>query len=231
MTYQLGIIGGVGSSASSYFYEKLLNRTKVNKDQDHLDMIILNHASIPDRTSYIIDHSKESPLDAILEDIKILNDLNVELIMIPCNTSHYFYNEFQDASKAKVYHMIKETVKHLSSQGITKVGIWATDGTIQSELYQKACNEFNVEYEIPCPENQKIVMSLIYDYVKAGKKGDYGLFKKIQREMNKKEVQSIILACTELSVLKQQLQLSSYFCDPLDIACDYILDYFHKEKI
>ena len=231
MTYQLGIIGGVGSSASSYFYEKLLNNTKVNKDQDHLDMIILNHASIPDRTSYIVDHSKENPLPAILEDIKILNNLNVELIMIPCNTSHYFYDEFQAASKAKVYHMIKETVKHLASQGIKKVGIWATDGTIQSELYQKACIEFNIEYVIPCSENQKIVMSLIYDYVKAGKKGDYGLFKKIQREMNKKEVQSIILACTELSVLKQQLQLSSYFCDPLDIACDYILDYFQKEKI
>ena len=53
MHYQLGILGGVGSDASAYLYEKILKHTAVDKDQDHLDMVILNHASIPDRTSYI----------------------------------------------------------------------------------------------------------------------------------------------------------------------------------
>ncbi len=229
MSYQLGIIGGVGSEASAYFYDKLIKHTKVNKDQDHLDMIILNHATIPDRTAHILDNTKPSPLEPILDDIKILNDLQVSLIMIPCNTSHYYFDIFQANSKVPIYHMIEETIAYLASQNIHKVGIWATSGTINSKLYQQACAKYELSYEIPSEENQALVMSLIYDDVKAGKAINMDNFKTINKEMLAKEVDCVILACTELSILKEKLQLDNFFCDPLDIACNKILQTFKKE--
>lgn len=229
MSYQLGIIGGVGSEASAYFYDKLIKHTKVDKDQDHLDMIILNHASIPDRTAHILDNTKPSPLQPILNDLKILNDLQVSLIMIPCNTSHYYYDTFKANSNAPIYHMINETIAYLAKQNIHKVGIWATSGTINSNLYQKACEQYQIAYEIPNRNNQALVMSLIYDDVKAGNPINMNNFNTIKQEMIAKEVDCIILACTELSILKEKLQLDDYFCDPLDIACHNILNFYQKE--
>lgn len=41
MNYELGIIGGLGPLASSYFYKIITEKTKANKDQDHLNIIIL----------------------------------------------------------------------------------------------------------------------------------------------------------------------------------------------
>ena len=67
---RLGIIGGVGSMASAYFYEMIIENTKVNCDQEHIDMVILNHATIPDRTAYILGKSNKSPLPELLKDIK-----------------------------------------------------------------------------------------------------------------------------------------------------------------
>jgi aspartate racemase len=68
----LGIIGGVGPEATAYFYKKIIKMTKVDKDQDHIDMVILNHATIPSRHDYIMNKSNDNPLPFITEDIKLL---------------------------------------------------------------------------------------------------------------------------------------------------------------
>ena len=45
-------------------------KTKVNKDQDHLNIIILSDAKTPDRTSYILDNKNENPYPYLLNDCK-----------------------------------------------------------------------------------------------------------------------------------------------------------------
>lgn len=53
MKKKLGVIGGMGPEATAYFYEEVIRHTKADCDQDHLDMTILSHASMPDRTKAI----------------------------------------------------------------------------------------------------------------------------------------------------------------------------------
>ena len=44
-----GVIGGMGSKATSVFFERLIGSSKAEKDQDHMNVMILNHATLPDR--------------------------------------------------------------------------------------------------------------------------------------------------------------------------------------
>ena len=46
----------------------------------------------------------------------------------------------------------------------------ATDGTIESGLFQEAFKEYDIDFIVPDEDNQKKVMSLIYNDIKAGKK-------------------------------------------------------------
>ena len=62
----LGILGGLGPIATAYFMELLIQMTKAEKDQDHLQMIIYNMPQIPDRTAYILGKSEENPVDEII---------------------------------------------------------------------------------------------------------------------------------------------------------------------
>ena len=43
----LGVIGGMGPEATSYYYENVIAHTRAEKDQDHINMVILSHASFP----------------------------------------------------------------------------------------------------------------------------------------------------------------------------------------
>lgn len=46
-----GVLGGVGPMATVYFQQMVLELTEASCDQDHLDMLVSNHATIPDRTA------------------------------------------------------------------------------------------------------------------------------------------------------------------------------------
>ena len=62
--YKIGVIGGMGPLATVNYYRKLVLSTPAKNDREHIDMVILNHASIPDRTDCIINGEKDKFLNA-----------------------------------------------------------------------------------------------------------------------------------------------------------------------
>lgn len=224
MKNSLGIIGGVGPLASSYLYEMITKQTKADKDQEHLDIILLSHASIPDRTAYILDHSKENPFPYLLADCQLLEKLGAKMIVIPCNTSCYFHQQLQKEIKIPINNMIQDTVNYISKKGIKHVAILATTGTIESKLYQNELDKHHIHYILP---DQKKVMNIIYNYIKANRSIDKSLWDELINDM---QTEAYILGCTELSVIKKELKLTDEFIDPLEIETQIILNFFEKQK-
>ena len=222
MKYDLGIIGGLGPLASSYLYEMITKKTKANVDQDHLSIALLSYPQTPDRTTYILDNTQPSPYPYLLENAKILEKLGVKMISIPCNTSCYFHEKLQKEINIPINNLVKNTVEYIKNQNYKKVAILATTGTIKSNLYQNELDKHNIEYIYP---NQDKVMEIIYDYVKKGKEVTQEKFLEITKNL---AVDGYILGCTELSILKEKLNLNDNFIDPLEIECDNILKYFSK---
>jgi len=221
----LGVIGGLGPLASSYFYELVINKTKATKDQDHIDMVILNHATIPDRTSYILGESKESPLEYLKRDVKTLEHLGAKYILMTCNTSHYFYDELQKSTNVPILNMIEDTVVYIKKKGIKKVMILATAGTIKSKLYQNMCIKHNLEFEVPSDDIQTKVMHIIYENIKQGKEIEIDIWNKI---INSSNSEAYILGCTELSIVKKRLNLDDNYIEPLEIEANKVIKLFGK---
>lgn len=224
MNYELGIIGGLGPLASCYFYKLITEKTKANKDQDHLNIIILSDAKTPDRTEYILDNTKESPYPYLLRDCQTLEKLGCKLISIPCNTSSYFHEELKKHINIPISNMIENTTNYIKDKYKT-AAILATTGTITSKLYQNALEKNGIKYVFP---NQENVMTIIYDYIKQGKEVPLTLLNDTIKDLN---CDCYILGCTELSILKEKLNLNDNFIDPLEIEAEKILDFFGKERL
>ena len=47
----LGIIGGLGPMATAYLLQLIIEMTDAKTDQEHLDVIVFDRPSVPDRTS------------------------------------------------------------------------------------------------------------------------------------------------------------------------------------
>ena len=212
----LGIIGGMGTEATIDFYTRIMNHTVANKDQDHIDMVILNHASIIDRTYAIKNNKLDELLRQMHENIKILEYAKVTSIAIPCNTSHSIIDKIQGLTNIPIINMIEETAKNLKDvvNKNEKVGIMATDGTIMLKMYQKECEKYGINYFVPNEEIQKQVMSIIYDDVKARGVFDNDKFKSVLDYFMQNGCKYVILGCTELSGFKKSFKETTI--DPMD---------------
>ena len=101
--------------------------------------MLISGADIPDRSEFILGKSDRSPLPLMKEDVLKLASVGAELIAIPCNTAHYFFDELSAVSPVPVLNIVRETVALAKKSGAKKLGILATTGTIAAHAYQEAC--------------------------------------------------------------------------------------------
>lgn len=213
----LGVIGGLGPMATAYFMELVVKMTRAETDQEHLDMIIYNSPGIPDRTAYILGKSADNPLPAIISLGQKLKEQNVSCIAIPCITAHYFHQRIQEGIGLPVIHAIRDTADLLKAAEISRVGIMATDGTIQSGIFQREIEAAGMKALLPTKDIQELVTSLIYDDVKAGRTPDMDKFSKVRTALFEQGSQIIVLGCTELSVIKKDFDLGPGFIDAMEV--------------
>lgn len=216
----LGILGGLGPAATVYFYDLLTQHTKVNSDQDHLDIIISSKATTPDRTAYILDNSKANPLPVMLNEAKKLIQAGAEIIALPCNTAHTLYEQLSENISVPLLNMVGDTVKVALAAGFQKVGILATEGTVFSGVYQNTCKENQLEYALPSLKAQQLVTSMIYDDIKRGKMPSRAQFEDVCTPLFNEGCDALILACTELSLLKREFALDHRFIDSLEVLAE-----------
>ena len=218
MRKKLGVIGGMGPEATSYFYENMIRHTGASCDQEHVDMVILSHASMPDRTECIESGETGELLRLLKEDAQTLQNLGVGNIAITCNTSHYFYEEIQKSVEIPVINMVAESARRaLEMTHGGKVGIMATDGTLFGRLYHRECEKLGLTPVSPSKERQRDVMSLIYDDVKGGREPDRKKFQRVMEEFDSEGCGAVILACTELSVYKRDNPVPENCLDAMDV--------------
>lgn len=214
---KLGIIGGLGPLATAYFFELLIRMSDVDNDQDHLEIVIHNCPSIPDRTQYILHQSDDNPVLPMIEVGKGLINQGCNIISIPCITAHYFHKELSSSLDRPIVHLIEEVAAYLKRNGYNKVGIMATDGTIKSGLFLKELLECGIETIVPEPSFQKEVMHIIYENVKKGRNIDMNCFERVSSHLKQKGAEIIVLGCTELSIVKKNVRLDSTYLDALEL--------------
>ncbi len=213
----LGVIGGLGPIATAYFMELVIRMTDAVIDQEHIEMLIYNCPSVPDRTGYLLGKSDKSPLPRMIDLGKRLQREGATSIAIPCITAHCFHEELVAAVKTPIIHAVKETVLHLKENGVHGVGIMATDGTIATGIFARELEREGLVPIVPSEAMQRNVMHLIYDNIKANRAPEMDRFNAAAAELRAKGAEAIILGCTELSLIKRDYPIGAGFIDAMEV--------------
>lgn len=226
MKKKIGVLGGMGPMASQLFYKMVTEKTCASCDQDHVSMVICSDTSMPDRTGAILSGQLQEVHDKMLSDARMLEECGCQAIAITCNTAHYFADMIADELSIPIIHMIKETVSRITEEASgSKVAILATDGTIQTGIYQKRMEEAGLRPYVPDAELQSIVMYQIYDCVKAGKPYDAEKWNVLDRTVRAAGCTHAIMGCTELSVIKADEGLDDFYLDPMEVLAEKVIEF------
>ena len=200
---RLGIIGGMGPAAGARLFTRVTEMTAARTDQEHINAILLSDPSVPDRTSYLSGSTDARDFVPILQEkARLLEMLGCEVIAMSCNTAHAGYSEIASAAPhTQFLHMPKETIQFVASLGYQHPIILATTGTIESNVFQSLCADEGIDCILPSIELQVLIMDMIYTYLKAGKTVPTKMLRTACAKIIASGADSIILGCTELSLL------------------------------
>ena len=210
----IGVIGGMGPLATVDLYRKIVEHTDADCDQAHVRTIIDSNTNIPDRTAALLSGG-ESPVRELQSSVRLLEQAGAQVLVMPCHTAHCFYDDVQGSASVPVLNMIELTVQELKRQGARRVGLLATDGAVQSGIYQRHFDGSGIELLLPDAEGQAALMDMIYSGVKAGcAEYDTTAVRAALGRLMDAGAQTLILGCTELPPAFEMYDLSYPSLDP-----------------
>ena len=213
------IVGGMGTIATTQFLSVMNERFHPKKDQDYLDYVLVNAASIPDRTAYILDHEQENPLESLAKIIHFYDQLHPSFFVLPCNTAHYFIKNLQAETSCPIVNMLElvhRELKENKSYHHKKIGILATEGTVKMGLYDPVFDETKAKLVYPNQALQEKITSFIYEDIKAKDDLNVKKFSALIDAFKAIGCEAVLAGCTEISFAHFALKKVSFSLPILD---------------
>ena len=240
--HKIGIVGGMGPSAGVDLFQKIINLTTADYDNEHISVSLISEPNlISDRTEFLMRNININPAIGISEVINHLYHQKANIIGIPCNTAHSpkIFNEILNRipSNIQLINMIDSVCKYIKEKFplYENIGILSTSGTYLSNVYPDYLSKYKLNgVQVTQKIQDDFINESIYNK-------DYGIKSfsnppTIQAKENlilgvnyliSKKVDAIILGCTEIPlVLKMDYYKNIPFIDSTKIlAREMILQY------
>ena len=172
MKKALGILGGMGPMATVDLFHKIVAMTDAACDNDHMRIYIDCNAAIPDRTAAILSGGRD-PMPYMRDSLQTLLACGAELIIMPCNTAHFFLPRLQAESPVPFLSMPAVTAEACARLFPGKTAaILATRGTLAAGIYkdpdEAVAHMVRYAKSIkPIPENHEKYKKIFAKYQKA----------------------------------------------------------------
>ncbi len=193
----LGVLGGLGPAASAEFLRLLTVMAPAGRDQEHPVTYVYSNPQIPDRSAAVLGIGP-SPEPFLRDGLETLVSWGAGLLAVPCNTAHIFIDRFRDKLKVPLVHIVEATVERAMETDDSGAWLLATEGTVQSGLYQSVARDRGYELRFP-PDEAVQAISRSIALVKAGDvKAAAVLLAPVIQELWSSADLPVIGACTEL---------------------------------
>ena len=201
---KVGIIGGVGPETTAEFYLDVIFACQ-EKDKSSRPNIIISSVPLPykiEEDLIMRNVGSERYIPYLTAEAQRLEKAGADFIVMPCNSLHIFIEEIRKSVSIPVLSIVEETVKFIKESDFSRVGIVSTSATIENKLYENAFADAAIEYATPDDYQQAKMGKFIMNLVTGRQNNrDREEFIKIIGDFEAKNVDCVMLACTDLQLL------------------------------
>lgn len=224
----VGILGGMGPEATVDLMRRVIRATPAHDDVDHLRMLVDNNPKVPSRIAALIEGHGPSPLPVLVQMARGLVAQGADFLVMPCNTAHHYHAEVAAAVDVPFLNLMELVAQHLSAELDTppRVGLLASTALQHIELYEPWLASIGAELVYPDDDRQAALMALILA-VKAGRADSLAIqaLSAAAAQLVAADVDCLLIACTELSVLADTLQAERPVYDAADVLAATVVSH------
>lgn len=226
---RIGILAGMGPRSTAPFLELVYDECHVQygakNDIDFPEIIVFSWP-----TPFYINQKVDD--NALYNSIKIglleLEKNQIDITAIPCNIAHVYYEKLVQVSKSRLLNIIDITIDKIPEYS-NKITILATPTTMEMNLYQNRIRKKGKKYYFD-EDWQRKVNNIIGDIKN---KKDYSVietkYNELEREIKDNGVDTVIFACTDLSVIRVEEQREVRIIDSSKELAKRLIQEFLKD--
>jgi len=237
-----GIIGGAGVAATNKFnhlLEQKITKGNASRDSHHPIVISYQATQVPSRSMFL-EGRGESFVPGYIEISNDLKNSGATILCMTCNTAHYAIDQIQSSIGVPFINLISEVVKAVKKGKYGTVGIMASNGSVQSNLYDKYFQKEYPEAKIiyPSDEMQSEVTRGIVNIKNINRfsgltdsERPRTIFKNVSMHLQENGADVVVSGCTDIRVDFSGKDCAISLIDSLEVLVDVIFNMHNRDLV
>lgn len=201
----IGIIGGLSWEATSLYYELLNIGVKAKLGGLHNAKIILHSLSQHEIHELQYADKWDEAGDILAKHAKQIQDAGADFILISSNTMHKVIPIVQKNINIPIIHITQTTAEAIKEKKCKKSILLGTRFTMNEDFNKKIYEENGISIVVPNAKEIQDIDDIIFQELAQGKILERSKQRYIEiiknLYLNDKEIDSVILGCTEIGLL------------------------------
>ncbi len=220
----IGILGGISPESTRVYYERLIKGYYERYQNYYYPRIILYSLDFQAFTDFENNGDTAGYIGEIMAGIEGLQRAGADFILMAANSPHAVFEQLQPLARVPLLSIVEVTAEAARQRGWRRLLLLGIKFTMQASFYQTIGRRYGLQIIVPSPTEQAEIDRIIFAQL------SIGLFKAESRArlvdiIQAYPVDGVILGCTELPLLLQQVDTVTPLLDTLDLHVNAALDY------
>jgi len=219
----IGLIGGMSWESTASYYQLLNEGVREKIGGFHSAKIIMHSVDFDEIHRLQHENRWDESGEVLAKHAKALEVAGADFILICTNTMHKVTNIIEKDLSIPIIHIAQATADALKEKNCKKSILLGTKFTMSEDFNKKILEANGIKIVIPDEESMHLINSVIFDELVLGKvlNKSKNRYIEIVKNLcaNDKEIDSVILGCTEIGLLikKGDIDLQIFDTTPLHV--------------
>jgi len=216
----LGLVGGLGVGAASYYYQEL---AKTHSERGAVLNLVMIHADV----TRVLRHAAAQETELLAEYLSGLigrmADAGAKVAAIPAVTAHICEPRLREISPLPLVSLVEEIVREVHARKLKRVALFGTRFTVETGMFGRLQD---VDVIRPKPNEIDLIHETYLKIVSAGSGAEdmrQGLGHIAHELCARDGVEAVILAGTELSLIFNPSNIDFPYIDATRLHLDAIM--------
>lgn len=203
----LGIIGGMSWESTESYYRLINEGIKAKLGNLHSADLLIHSVDFAPIEALQAKGAWDEMGAILANSGKRLQAAGAQGLLIATNTMHKVIDDIQAATNLPIIHIADVTAKAIKHQGLTKVALLGTRFTMTQDFYKQRLIDAGLQVLIPETDARAEVHRIIYEELCQGQllATSRQYYQQVIQDLANKGAEGVILGCTEIGLLIQQV--------------------------